>query len=51
MSCACEQDVNMWNKHGGETHCAHVMISGNVGIAVMPRENPIRPSMRTSNHN
>lgn len=32
------------------THYAHPMISGNVGIAVMPRENPITPSMRTSNH-
>lgn len=32
------------------THYVHAMISGNVGIAVMPRENPIRPSMKISNH-
>lgn len=32
------------------TYNAHVMISGNVGIAVMPREKPITASMKTSSH-
>lgn len=44
--------TSLWKegRRCGNTHYVHVMISGNVGIAVMPRENPIIASMRTSNH-